>query len=158
MKKLFIVVVLVLAMAGITYAACTQAIPTSFKSEILNGTHTSSDTYKIALYVSSGASLGAATTAYTVTSEVTGTGYSAGGTTLTGFSVTTDSTTAILDFTTDPSWSGSTITADCFMIYNSTRSNKAVYIGTFGSTSSNNGTFTVVFPAPAAATGLLRIN
>jgi len=156
MKKIFIVLALVLAMAGIGYSECTQAIPTSFKAEILAGTHTSSDTYKIALY--NNGSLAAATTAYTVTSEVTGTGYSAGGASLSGFSVTTSGTTAILDWTSDPSWSASTITADCFMIYNSTRANKSVYIGTFAETSSNNGTFTVVLPVPDASNGLLRIN
>jgi hypothetical protein len=72
--------------------------------------------------------------------------------------VTTSGTTAILDWTSDPSWATSYITADCFMIYNSTRSNKAVYIGTFTETTSNNGTFTVVFPTPDASNGLLRIN
>jgi hypothetical protein len=137
--------------------AITQGIPTSFKSEILSGTHSSADTYKIALYTSS-ATLSSATTAYTATGEVTGTGYTAGGTTLSGFNVTTSGTTAILDFTTDPSWTAATITARGAMIYNSTKANKAVYILDFGSDiTSTNGTFTVTFPTPDASNGLIRL-
>jgi hypothetical protein len=137
--------------------AVTQCIPTSFKSEILSGVHESADTYKIALYLQGSASLGPATTAYTASGEVTGSGYSAGGASLSGFSVTTSGTTAILDWTSDPTWPNRTITADAFMIYNSSQSNKAVYIGTFGSTSTTNGTFTVILPTPDASNGLIRI-
>lgn len=157
MKKFLATLILaVFVLTGAAQAACTQAIPTSFKQEILQGGHESTDTFKIALYTTAAATLGAATTAYTATGEITGTGYVAGGATLSGFSVTADTTTAILDWTTNPSWASSTITADCFMIYNSTATNKAVYVGTFTSTSSTNGTFSIVFPVPAAATGLLR--
>ena len=136
--------------------AIIQSIPTSFKSEILSGTHASGDVYKIALYTSA-ASLGASTTAYTATNEVAGTGYTAGGATLSGFNVTSSGTTAILDFA-DPSWAAATITARGALIYNSSKTNKAVYVMDFGSDiTSTNGTFTVTFPVPDAASGLIRL-
>ena len=137
--------------------AILQAIATSFKAEILQGIHDSADTYKIALYTSA-ATLGASTTAYTATNEVSGAGYTAGGQTLSGFSVTTSGTTAILDFTTDPSWANATITARGALIYNSSKTNKAVYVLDFGSDiSSTNGAFTVTFPTPDATNGLIRL-
>lgn len=137
--------------------AITQAIPTSLKGELLSGTHLSSDTYKVALYTSS-ATMDATTTAYSATNEVSGAGYTAGGATLSGFSVTTSGTTAILDWTTDPSWANATITARGALIYNSTKSNKAVYIIDFGADkTSTNGTFTVTFPIADATNGLIRI-
>lgn len=136
--------------------AITQAIATSFKAEILQGIHDSADTYKIALYTSA-ATLGASTTAYSATNEVVGTGYTAGGTTLTGYSVTTSGTTAILDFA-DASWSNATITARGALIYNSSKANKAVYVLDFGSDiSSTNGTFAITMPTPDAANGLIRL-
>ena len=138
--------------------AITAAICNSFKSEILAMTpHTASDTYKIALYTSS-ATLSKSTTAYSATNEVSGAGYSAGGATLSGFSVTTDGDTAILDWTSDPTWAAATITARGAVIYNSTRSNKAVAVLDFGSDfTSTAATFTVQLPAPAASTGTVRI-
>ena len=137
--------------------AITQAIATSFKAEILQGIHDSADTYKIALYTSA-ATLGASTTAYSATNEVVGTGYTAGGATLSGFNVTTSGTTAILDFATDPSWANASITARGALIYNSSKSNKAVYVLDFGSDiTSTNGTFAVTLPTPDAANGLIRI-
>lgn len=136
--------------------AISAAICTSYKQEVMQGVHEAADTYKIALYTSA-ASLGASTTAYTATNEVSGTGYTAGGATLSGFSVTVDGTTAVLDFT-DPTWANSTITARGALIYNSTQSNKAVAVLDFGADiSSTNDTFTITFPAAAAATGLVRI-
>ena len=136
--------------------AITQAIATSFKAEILQGIHDSADTYKIALYTSA-ATLGASTTAYSATNEVVGTGYTAGGTTLTGYSVTTSGTTAILDFA-DASWASATITARGALIYNSSKTNKAVYVLDFGSDiTSTNGTFAITLPTPDAANGLIRI-
>lgn len=136
----------------------TQAITTSFKAEILDGIHLAADTYKIALYVAA-STIGASTTAYTATNEVAnGNGYTTGGVTLAGRQVVADGTTQILDWTTDPSWAAATITARGAMIYNSTRSNKSVLVLDFGADiSSTNGTFTVAFPAPTAAAGLLRI-
>lgn len=136
--------------------AITQAVATSFKAEILQGIHDSADTYKIALYTSA-ATLGASTTAYSATNEVVGTGYTAGGTTLTGYSVTTSGTTAILDFA-DASWPSATITARGALIYNSSKANKAVYVLDFGSDiSSTNGTFAITMPTPDAANGLIRL-
>ena len=137
--------------------AITQAIPTSFKAEILQGIHDSADTYKMALYTSV-ATLGASTTAYSATNEVVGTGYTAGGVTLSGFNVTTSGTTAILDFATDPSWANASITARGALIYNSSKSNKAVYVLDFGSDiTSTNGTFAVTLPEPDAINGLIRL-
>lgn len=119
--------------------------------------HTAADTFKIALYTSA-ATLSKSTTAYSATNEVSGTGYTAGGATLAGFATSLDTDTAILDFTTDPTWSTATITARGAEIYNSSRSNKALCILDFGSDiTSTAGTFTVTFPAAAAATGLMRI-
>lgn len=137
--------------------AIVQNITTSYKAEVLQGIHDAADTYKIALYTSA-ATLGAATTAYTTTNEVVGTGYTAGGVTLSGFNVTTSGTTAILDFTTDPFWENATITARGALIYNSSKSNKAVYVLDFGSDiTSTNGTFAVTLPAPDVANGLIRL-
>lgn len=138
--------------------AVTAAVCDSYTQELFSGTHTNTDTYKIALYTAASATLNASTTAYTATGEVSGTGYTAGGLALSGFSTSIDIGVAILDFTTDPSWASATITADSALIYNSSKSNKAVAVLSFGSTTSTNGTFTVTFPAPAAATGLIRIS
>jgi hypothetical protein len=140
--------------------AITQAMCSSFKQELLVGTHnftnSSGNTFKLALFTSS-ASLGAATTAYSSSNEASGTNYSAGGNTLVNQTPTLDSTTAITDFS-DSSWSSSTITARGGLIYNSSASNKAVAVLDFGSDkSSSNGTFSVIFPAPAASTAIIRI-
>lgn len=135
----------------------TSALCTSAKADFLNGVHTSADTYKIALYTDA-ATLDASTTAYSATNEVVGTGYTAGGATLSGFTVDSSGTTAWLDFTTDPSWPTATITARGALIYNSSKTNKAVAVIDFGSDiTSTNGTFSVQFPAPAAATALIRL-
>lgn len=133
------------------------AICKSYKQEVLQGIHLAADTYKIALYTSA-ANLSVDTTVYSATNEVSGTGYTAGGTTLSGFSATLDGTTAILDWTTDPAWANASITARGCLIYNSSRANKAVAVLDFGAeVTSTAGTFTVAFPAPAASTGLIRI-
>lgn len=137
--------------------AITQSIPTSFKSEVLQGVHLSADTYKIALFTST-ATLDATTTVYSTTNEVVGAGYTAGGLTISGYSVTTSGTTAILDWTTDPSWASATITARGALIYNSTKSNKAVYVIDFGADkTSTSGTFTVTLPTPDSTSGLIRL-
>ena len=139
--------------------AITAAVCNSFKNELLAMTpHTAADTYKIALYTSS-ATLSAATTAYSATNEVAASGtYAAGGAALAGFTVADYSGTAVLDFTTDPSWTGATLSAAGALIYNSTRANKAVAVLDFGGTiTSTNGTFTVALPAPGASTGLIRL-
>lgn len=138
--------------------AITSAVCDSYTLELLSGTHTNTDTYKIALYTSA-ATLSAATTAYSATNEVVGAGYTAGGVALSGFATSLDTGVAILDFTTDPSWTSATITARGALIYNSSKTNKAVAVLDFGSDiASTNGTFTVQFPTAAAATGLIRIS
>lgn len=135
--------------------AITSAICNSYKKEILDGVHASTDTYKIALYTDA-ATLGSATTAYATTNEVSGSGYTAGGATLSGFSSGLASSTAYLTFS-DPSWTNATITARGCLIYNSSKSNKAVAIFDFGSNvTSTNGTFTVDLPV-AGASALIRI-
>lgn len=137
--------------------AITAAMCNSFKQEILQGTHASADTYKIALYTSA-ATLDATTTAYSATNEVSGTGYTAGGATLSGFTVGGSGSTAWIDFTTDPSWPTATITARGAVIYNSSKSNKAVAVLDFGSDiTSTAATFTVTFPTADASNALLRI-
>lgn len=138
--------------------AITAAVCNSYKQEILQGTHSSADTYKIALYTST-ATLDATTTAYTATNEVSGTGYTAGGATLSGFAVSGSGATAWLDFTTDPTWAAATITARGALIYNSSKTNKAVAVLNFGSdVTSTASTFTVTFPTADAANALLRIS
>lgn len=114
------------------------------------------NTFKIALYTSS-ATLGASTTAYSTSNEVTGTGYSAGGNTLTSVSPTTSGTTAYVDFA-DTTWSNSTITANGALIYNANSSNAAVVTLAFGSDkSSSNGDFVIVFPTANATDAIIRI-
>jgi len=136
--------------------AITAAVCNSYKQEKFSGTHSSADTYKIALYTST-ATLDATTTAYSATNEVSGTGYTAGGATLSGFTTGGSGSTAWLDFTTDPTWPSSTITARGALIYNSSKSNKAVAVLDFGADiTSTAATFTVTFPAAAAGTALVR--
>tara|TARA_A100001388_G_scaffold158205_1_gene117995 strand:+ start:550 stop:978 length:429 start_codon:yes stop_codon:yes gene_type:complete len=140
--------------------AITQAMCTSFKTELLTGTHnftnSSGNTFKLALYTSS-ASLGAGTTAYSTSNEVSGTGYSAGGSALTNVTPSADGTTAITDFA-DLTFSSSTITARGALIYNDSVSDKAVLVLDFGADkASSSGDFTIQFPAAAAATAIIRI-
>jgi hypothetical protein len=137
--------------------AITTAVCNSYKQEILEGVHASTDTYKIALYTDS-ATLNAATTAYSSTNEVAdGNGYTTGGKTLTGFSSGLASGKAYITFA-DIEWTSATITARGFLIYNSSKSNKAVASFDFGSNvSSTNGTFSIDLPA-AGASALVRIS
>jgi hypothetical protein len=140
----------------------TQAITSTFKSELLGGlqnfTASTGNTFKIALYTSS-ATLDSSTTAYTTSGECPSTGnYTAGGNTLTSQSITLSGTTAYIDFA-DSTWASSTISAAGALIYNSTNSNKAVCVLDFGGTfTSTNGAFTVVFPAPTTTTAVLILN
>ena len=142
--------------------AITQSMCTSFKVGILNGSFNfgsgTSQTFKIALYTSA-ATLGASTTAYTTSNEVTGTGYSAGGQALTISQVPTSSgTTAFLDFS-DVTWSTATITARGALIYlaNGT-TNPAVAVLDFGGDkTSTAGNFTIQFPTADASNAILRI-
>jgi hypothetical protein len=140
--------------------AITTAMPTSFKSELMSGLHDfdnpGGNTFKIALYTSS-ATLGATTTAYSATNEVSGTGYTAGGNTLTAVSPTTSGTTAYVDFA-DTTWTSSTITANGALIYNNTNANRACAVLAFGSDkSSSNGDFQIIFPTANATDAIIRI-
>ena len=138
--------------------AIAQAMCSSFKPELLGGIHDlDTDAIFIALYTSS-ATLGAATTAYTATNEVaTAGGYTAGGIQLTSPVITLDGTTGICDFA-DATWPAATITARGALIYNSSKSNKAIAVLDFGSDKiSTAGAFTVIMPAAAAATAIVRI-
>ena len=133
--------------------AWTAAITDQFKQDILNGVHQPGDTYKIALYVkANNTTAGAATTTYTTTGELaTAGGYTQGGISLTGFTVGLSGDTAYIDWSTDPSWTSASFTADGAMIYNSSRSNKVLCVLSFGSTTATSGTFTVQLPAPGAS-------
>ena len=135
----------------------TQAICTSFKSEILQEGHQlATDTIKIALYTSS-ASLDATTTAYSSSNEVSGTGYTATGVTLTSTAVSTTGTTAHFD-ADDPTWTSASFTANGALIYNSSNSNKAIAVLAFGGDFTvAGGTFKIVFPA-AGSTAIIRID
>lgn len=140
--------------------AITQAMCTSFKQELLEAVHnfknSGGDTFKVALYTSS-ASLGASTTAYSTSNEVSGTGYTAGGNTLTRVDPSSSGTTAITDFA-DTTWSSATITARGALIYNNSDSNKAVAVLDFGADKiSSGGDFTIQFPAADASNAIIRI-
>ena len=138
--------------------AITQAMCSSFKQQILLGEHDmDTDVFKIALYTSA-ANLDATTTVYTTSGEVaTGGGYTAGGNTLTGATVSLTGTTAFVDFS-DTSWSAATITARGALIYNSSKSNKAVAVLDFGSDKiSSGGTFTILFPEIDSTSVIVRI-
>jgi hypothetical protein len=131
--------------------AISQAMATSFKSEILDEQHDLvADTLKIALYTSS-ASLGATTTAYSATNEVAnGNGYATGGVTLANKAVSTSGTTAYFD-ADDPTWTSASFTANGALIYNSTNGDKAIAVLAFGGDFTvSSGTFRIVFPAAGA--------
>ena len=143
--------------------AITSAICNSFKQELLVGTHnftaTTGNTFKIALFTSS-ATLGAGTTAFATTNEITnssGTAYTSGGATLTSVTPTLDSSTAVCDFN-DVSFTSASFTANGALIYNSSASNKAVAAIAFGGDKTvSSGTFTIQFPAADASNAIIRI-
>ena len=137
--------------------AITQAMCSSFKQQILLGEHDlDTDVIKLALYTSA-ATLSAATTAYSTSDEVVGTGYTAGGNTLTGATVSLSGTTAYVDFS-DTTWSTATITARGALMYNSSKSNKAIAVLDFGSDkTSTAGDFTVQFPTNDSSSAIVRI-
>jgi len=155
--------------------ANTQAMCTSFLGELLTATHNfgtaptrgtgTADTFKGALYLAS-ATLNASTTAYTVSGEVSGTGYSAGGVTVTNATPpasTNSSATAGTAYWTPSAslvYSGVTLTTafDTVLIYNSTQSNKAVSVHTFGSQTITAGTFTLTMPTNNTTSALLRLS
>ena len=141
--------------------AITQAMCTSFKKELMEAVHnfknSGGSTFKLALYTSS-ATLDATTTAYTTSNEISGSGYSAKGGTLTRVDPSTSGTTALTDFA-DLTFSSATITARGALIFNEDASNDAsVCVLDFGSDkSSSSGDFTVVFPAADATNAIIRI-
>jgi len=149
--------------------ANTQALCTSFKTEILNGHHalgtsvtrgsTTADTIKAALYLAS-ATVNASTTAYSATGEVSGTNYTAGGVTVTNATAPTSSgTTAYWTPSASLQWTTVTLATafDCVLFYNSTQSNKAISAHTFGSQTVTAGNFTLTMPTNDSTNALIRI-
>jgi hypothetical protein len=154
--------------------ANTQAMTTSFLGEVLTATHnfgtaptrgtSAADTFKAALYLTS-ATVDAATTAYSSTNEVTGTGYTAGGVAVTNatapLATNSSATAGVAYWTPSASISYTTVTLttafDAVLIYNSTQSNKAVSVHTFGSQTITAGTFTLTMPSNTTSTALLRL-
>jgi len=156
--------------------ANTQSMCTSFLGELLSATHnfssanpahtaSTADTFKAALYVTT-ATINAATTAYSATNEVSGTGYTAGGITVTNAtnpSSTNSSSTAGVGYWTPSGnlvYSSVTLATafDTVLIYNSTQANKAVSVHTFGSQTITAGTFTLTMPSNTTTTALLRLS
>ena len=137
--------------------AITQALCTSFKEELLGGTHDlDTDVLKIALFTSS-ASLDSTTTAFSSTNEVSGTGYTTGGETLASAVISTSGTVAYVDFA-DVTWSTATITAAGALIYNSSKANRAIAVLSFGGDkTSTAGDFTVQFPTADSSNAIIRI-
>ena len=152
----------------------TQSMCTSFLSDLMTATHnfgvapiraaTTADTFKAALYLTS-ATINAATTAYSATGEVTGTNYTAGGVTVTNAtapaSTNSSATAGVGYWTPSASITYTTVTLstafDTVLIYNSTQSNKAVSVHTFGSQTITAGTFTLTMPSNSTSTALLRL-
>ena len=134
---------------------------TSFKKELLEGVHnfknSGGNTFKLAMYTNS-ASFTAATTAYTTSNEVSGTGYTAGGASLTRVDPTTSSTTAFTDFS-DLTFSTATLTARGALIYNDSASGDptVVVLDFGGDKTSTAGDFTIVFPTADASNAIIRI-
>lgn len=141
---------LTLVMSGLSFgpanatAAITPAMSNQARLDMM--TTIAGHTLKIALYTQAAASLSAATTVYTTSGEVTGTGYSAGGVTLVGCSASLVGGKAQITCS-NPSWANSTITADGAMLYDATVSNHTLATYTFTSKSSSSGTFTITIPA-----------
>jgi hypothetical protein len=132
-----------------------QTQTTSFKAELYQGIHDlTTDVIKIALYTAN-ASLNADTTVYSSVNEVAATGtYVAGGSTMTGITVSTSDYTAYVGFA-NVSWTGS-ITARCALIYNSTQGNKSVAVLDFGADKTSTTTFLITMPANTSTTALIR--
>lgn len=148
--------------------ANTQAMCTSFMGELLTATHdftpSTGDTFKAALYLTT-ATVNAATTAYSSTNEVSGTNYTAGGVNVTNASAPSSTnasaTAGTAYWTPSASITYTTVTLstafDCVLIYNSSASNKAVSVHTFGSQTVTAGTFTLTMPSNTTSTALLRL-
>lgn len=154
--------------------ANTQSMCTSFMAELMTATHNfgaspiraaaTADTFKAALYLAS-ATLNASTTVYSTTGEVTGTNYTAGGVNVTNatapLSTNSSATAGVAYWTpsTSLTYTGVTLSTafDTMLVYNSTQSNKAVSVHTFGSQTITAGTFILTMPANSTTTALLRL-
>ena len=159
--------------------ANTQSMCTSFMGELLVGAHQfgavtlvsrtsltapTTDTFKAALYLAS-ATINAATTVYTVTGEASGAGYTAGGVTVTNatapIATNSSATAGVAYWTPSASFVYTSVTLgtafDTVLLYNSTQSNRAVSVHTFGSQTITSGTFTLTMPVNATTTALLRL-
>lgn len=154
--------------------ANTQSMCTSFMGELMTATHnfgtaptrgtSTADTFKAALYLTT-ATVNASTTAYSATDEVSGTNYTAGGVTVTNATpptaTNTSATAGVAYWTPSASITYSNVTLstafDCVLIYNSTQSDKAVSVHTFGSQTVTAGTFTLTMPSNTTSTALLRL-
>ena len=154
--------------------ANTQSMCTSFMGELMTATHnfgtaptrgtSAADTFKGALYLTS-STIDAATTAYSSTGEVTGTGYSPGGVTVTNanppVATNASATAGVAYWTPSASLTYTSVTLttafDAVLIYNSSQSDKAVSVHTFGSQTITAGTFTLTMPASTTTTALLRL-
>ena len=137
-------------------------VPDSFKKELFQATHnfnsSTGNTFQLALYSTVSGFTATGTTVYTTTNEVSGTGYSAGGTTLTNLGVAVGQNISYVDFA-DATFSTATITASCALIYNTTNGSKAVVVLDFGGDkTSTNGDFTIQFPAANSTSAILRIS
>jgi hypothetical protein len=131
-----------------------QTQTTSFKKELYQAIHDlSTDTIKIALYTGN-ADLNADTTVYSATNEVSGTGYTAGGATMTGVSISSSGYIAYANWD-NVSWTAA-LTARCALIYNASKGNKSVAILDFGSDKTSTTTFTITMPANTSTTALIR--
>jgi hypothetical protein len=130
-----------------------QTQTTSFKAELYQGIHDlTTDVIKIALYTAS-ADLNASTTVYSLSNEVSGTGYTAGGATMTGITINSSDYTAYVGFN-NVSWAA-TLTVRCALIYNSSKANRSIAVLDFGSDKTSSA-FTITMPAATATTALIR--
>jgi hypothetical protein len=132
-----------------------QTQTTSFKAELYQGVHDlTTDVIKIALYTAN-ADLNESTTAYTTSSEIVATGYTAGGKTMTGITIASSGFTAYVGFD-NVVWNPGAFTARCALIYNSSKGNKSIAVVDFGSDKTTTSTFTITMPANTASAALIR--
>jgi hypothetical protein len=137
--------------------ALVQTLTTSFKQQLFLGVHDlETDVIKMSLYTGL-ATLDADTTVYTDSYEVTGTGYTAGGNTLTGVTVSAASNGVIYVDFADSEWNPAAFTARGALIYNSSKGNKSIAVLDFGADKTCTNTFTVQMPANTATSALIRL-
>jgi len=133
-----------------------QTLTTSFKQQLFEAVHDfSTDTFYMALYTAN-ADLGATTTVYTASGEISGTGYTATGQVMTGISVSVTDTTAFVNFT-NVVWTTGAFTARGALIYNTSKGNKSVAVLDFGADKTTTTSFTVVMPTNSATSALIRL-